>query len=147
MQLSSKTKVVLVLIVIIILFLLFYRGKTAGVSQNQGQVTEGTEVGDGKQDPQNQALAQDVIAKVKKHIDLSLEGEPTVATIIDAEKLKEKNPFYAKAQNGDYLVVTQTRAILYDPNADVLLDVVPVQIQQPASSKAASSAPKVVPKK
>ena len=35
----------------------------------------------------------------------------------------------SKAENGDHLVVTPERAILYDPDEDVILDVVPVQVQ------------------
>lgn len=80
-----------------------------------------------------EAVAREVLAKVGTHIVLpTTSPAPTVATIVNAEELKKDNPFYAPAKNGDHLVITRTRAILYDPAADKILDVVPVQIT-PAS--------------
>ncbi|TSC78806.1 MAG: Uncharacterized protein G01um101425_965 [Candidatus Peregrinibacteria bacterium Gr01-1014_25] len=82
---------------------------------------------------QNQEQANKILAKVKKHIVLDDKVQPTVAAIIDVKKLREQNPFYNKAENGDFLIVTQTRAVLYDPDKDMILDVAPVQLQQPAA--------------
>lgn len=88
---------------------------------------------------QNQEQANEIIAKVKQHMDLDTSVQPTVATIVDVNKLRQQNAFYNKAQNGDFLIVTPTRAILYDEQKDVVIDVVPVQIQQnPATTPAAA---------
>jgi len=84
--------------------------------------------------PEGIAQAQAIIEKVRKHIEIPNDVEPTVATIVDIEALKAKNSFYASAKNGDHLIVTPTRAILYDPDRDMILDVVPVQLQAPAST-------------
>ena len=81
---------------------------------------------------QNREAAQKVIERVKKHMVISTDIEPTVATIVKVEELRKKNPFYSKAENGDHLVVTTDRAILYDPDKDIILDVVPVQLQPAA---------------
>jgi hypothetical protein len=94
--------------------------------------------------PQNVAAAKQIVEKVKKHILLSTDVEPTVATIVDVDTLKARNEFYKNAKNGDHLVVTPTRAILYDPDKDIILDVVPVQLTPQAP--AATTAP-VAPKK
>jgi hypothetical protein len=80
----------------------------------------------------NQEKAKQVVDKVKKLIDIDTSVEPTVATIVDVEKLQQSNPFYNKAENGDYLIVTTTRAILYREESNLILDVVPVQIEQAA---------------
>jgi hypothetical protein len=80
----------------------------------------------------NQEKAHQIVEKVKKLMDIDTSVEPTVATIVDVAKLQAQNPFYNKAQNGDYLIVTQTRAILYREEDDIILDVVPVQIEAPA---------------
>lgn len=80
----------------------------------------------------NQEKAKNVVLRVKKLMDIDTSVEPTVATIVDVEKLREQNPFYNKAENGDYLVVTQTRAILYREEENLILDVVPVQIEPQA---------------
>ena len=83
--------------------------------------------------------AKAIIAKVKKHMIIQGDIEPTVASIIDVETLKKKNDFYKVAKNGDYLIVTPTRAILYSTEKDLILDVVPVQLQpatpQPTTPK------------
>jgi hypothetical protein len=96
---------------------------------------------------QNQEKAREILVRVRKHIDLPMDTEPTVAMIVDVTKLRERNPFYNKAENGDYLIVTPSRAVLFDPEMDVIIDVVPVQIEQPApegttaaTSQAASQA-------
>ncbi|MBT4119868.1 MAG: hypothetical protein HOE29_03035, partial [Candidatus Peribacter sp.] len=70
-------------------------------------------------------------------MDIPEDIEPTVATIVDVEILKEKNPFYAKAENGDHLIVTPTRAILYSSKTKKIIDVVPVQLEPVAGEGSA----------
>ena len=89
------------------------------------------------QPPQEEA--QKVLEKVSKLYALPAQPEPTVATIVDVETLRQKNAFYDRAKNGDLLIVTSDRAILYDPVKNVIVDVVPIQIQAAASSPAAQS--------
>lgn len=84
---------------------------------------------------ENQEKARQVVDKVQLLMDIDTTVEPTVATIVDVEKLQEQNPFYDKAVNGDYLIVTPTRAILYREEENIILDVVPVQIEQPAGEQ------------
>lgn len=74
------------------------------------------------------AVVTEILAKVRTHIDLPEDAQATVATIVDVEQLRAENPFYEKANNGDYLIVTNTRAILYAADRDVIIDVVPVQM-------------------
>ncbi len=64
--------------------------------------------------------------------------DPTVATIVDVDALRKTNTFYAKAENGDTLVVTADRAILYDPKKKIILDVVPVQIQPQGANRSSA---------
>lgn len=85
---------------------------------------------------QNQEKAKEIVAMVRKLIDIPADVEPTVAAIVDVEKLREQNKFYDKAQNGFYLIVTAERAILFDPNAQLIVDVVPVQIEDNAAAGA-----------
>ena len=90
-------------------------------------------------DPQNVAAAKEIVDKVRKHIIVPSDVEPTVATIVDVETLKSRNEFYKDAKNGDNLIVTPTRAILYDPDRDIILDVVPVQLTPQAASSSAAA--------
>jgi len=77
--------------------------------------------------PKERERATRIVNKVKKLINIG-DIEPTVATIVDVETLRERNPFYEKAENGDFLIVTASRAILYDEDKNIILDVVPVQV-------------------
>ena len=77
---------------------------------------------------QNQEKASKIVRKVRILMEIG-DVEPTVATIIDVEALRKRNPFYNKAENGDYLIVTPERAILYREETNRILDVVPVQLK------------------
>lgn len=75
-------------------------------------------------------IADETLKKVRNHIEIPEEQQPTVATIVDVERLRETSEFYNKAENGDNLVLTENRAILYDPDRDIIIDVVPVVLDQ-----------------
>lgn len=77
----------------------------------------------------NEELAQQIIQEVRALIDIPADIEPTVATIVDVDALRARNPFYNKAENGDHLVVTTERAILYRSSEKKIIDVVPVQLE------------------
>ncbi len=85
---------------------------------------------------QNEEAAKKIVEQVRLLIDIPQGIEPTVAAIVDVNVLRERNPFYDKAKNGDYLIVTSDRAILFDAAQNKILDVVPVQLQQNAASSA-----------
>ncbi|MCH8748864.1 hypothetical protein IH781_03910 [Patescibacteria group bacterium] len=76
------------------------------------------------------SIAQEVLNNVRVLIDLPTDPEPTVATITDINRLREANEFYNKAENGDHLIITERRAILYDPDRNIILDVVPVSLNR-----------------
>lgn len=80
-----------------------------------------------------QEVANEVLGKVRRHIIVAEEPQPTVATIVDINRLKESSEFYNVAENGDHLIITEKRAILYDPDSDIILDVVPVRLNRNAS--------------
>jgi hypothetical protein len=89
---------------------------------------------------QNREAAERIVERVRKLYAIPADVEPTVATIVDVEALRSRNPFYNKAENGDHLVVTTDRAILFDPDKNMILDVVPVQLQQAQPQQAAPAA-------
>jgi hypothetical protein len=80
--------------------------------------------------------ADQILKELRNLIDIPEDIEPTVATIIDVELLRAKNPFYEKAENGDHLIVTPTRAILYSSKTKRIIDVVPVQLEPVAGGSA-----------
>ena len=101
------------------------------------ELTMQVEQQQGGNQAQNQEVAKQVVEKVRRLFVISADADPTVATIVDVNQLRARNAFYNKAKNGDHLIVTSDRAILYDPVADKIIDVVPVQIQ--AQQQAAAS--------
>lgn len=57
----------------------------------------------------------DVMQQLSEHFEINTSVEPTVAAIANADKLKKQNDFYARAKNGDVLVVTEDYAFIVDP--------------------------------
>lgn len=81
---------------------------------------------------------KDLVNQISKHFDLPADEIPTVAVISDTSKLQNQ-AFFAKAKNGDKILVyaNAKKAILYDPAADKILDVAPINF----SSQSASISP------
>lgn len=86
-------------------------------------------------DPQkvSQEENEKVIAAVGKLV-LLPEGEaPTIATVTDPEKLKAEQAFFAKAANGDkVLIYTRAlKAIMYRPTENKIIEIAPLVIGSP----------------
>ncbi len=78
---------------------------------------------------------QSVTASLKKLMDLPTDEEPTIATIMDKEKLKDQ-PFFAKAENGDKVIIYTKagKAILFRVSANRIIDVAPINLGQSAAT-------------
>ena len=93
-----------------------------------------------------------LVARVGRLIVLPTDETPTIATVTDLEKLKDQ-PFFANAKNGDKVLLYSKarKAILYDPVADKIIEVAPVNLDRPAASAlprpAAASTPEAAIKK
>lgn len=89
---------------------------------------------------------QKLISQLKKFIDLPVKEDPTIATIIDATKLKDQ-PFFANAKNGDKVIlyVKARKAILYRPSEIKIIDVSPLTLEsQKTDSQNQTASVKVV---
>ncbi|MEK7550438.1 MAG: hypothetical protein AAB535_01490 [Patescibacteria group bacterium] len=82
---------------------------------------------------------KDVTEKLGKIYDLPKDEEPTVATVLDKEKLKDQ-PFFARAENGDKVVIfTKSQlAILFRVSENKIITVAPVSLQEPKPSPEAT---------
>lgn len=107
-----------VIFAFVILTLLAVAGSSAGIYYYFQYKTLQRRIND------PQAQVKDVLAKVGKLIDLPTGEEPTVATVNDAEKIRNQ-PFFTKAQNG-YTVILYTNsrmAILFDDKNNKIINV------------------------
>jgi hypothetical protein len=70
----------------------------------------------------------DLIAKVSKHIIVPSDEEPTIATIVDAEKLSQDQAFYSNVKDGDKVLIYMNaqKALIYRESEDLLVNVGPV---------------------
>ena len=63
-----------------------------------------------------------VMKQLEKHMEVPSGEEPLVATITDAIKLKETEPFYKNAKNGDKVVIWKEKALIYRVEDDKIID-------------------------
>lgn len=73
--------------------------------------------------------AKQLSEEVGKLIELPSDEVPTIATVVDVEKVKSQ-PFFANAQNGDKVLLYSktSKAILYRPSAKRIIEVAPINL-------------------
>jgi len=84
----------------------------------------------------SQNEVKEITDKLGKIYDLPKDEEPTVATVLDKEKLKDQ-AFFAKAENGDKVVIfTKSQlAILFRASEGKIITVSPVSLQEPQTAE------------
>jgi hypothetical protein len=103
-----------------------------------------TKVGSVKTNEQAQQDAQaevkDIVLKVSKLILLPQGEDPTLATVVDPERLRDQ-PFFARTSKGDkVLIYTKAKkAILYNPTVDKIVEVAPISLGNPTATSGDSS--------
>ncbi len=81
-----------------------------------------------------------VVEQVAKLVILPENEEPTVATVLDLEKVKDQ-PFFAKAKVGDVVLIyiNARKAFLYDPKLKKLIEVASLGSKNYASTTSSVS--------
>jgi len=86
-----------------------------------------------KKNPNQAAQAEttQLVAAVGKLIDLPKDETPTIATVLDKEKLKGQD-FFLNAENGDKILIytKDKKVIIYRPTQNKLINVGPIAIDQ-----------------
>ncbi len=82
---------------------------------------------------QSQVEVSELISKVSALIELPSDEQPTIATVSDVEALRQTQPFFSKAENGDRVLIFTgaKRAIVYREATNKIIDVGAVNIQAP----------------
>ncbi len=91
-------------------------------------------------DPQKEL--DQTIKMIGKHLVLPDNEVPTMATVSDPEKLRDQ-PFFIKAKKGDKVLIyaDSQKAILYDPVADRIVEVAPINASTATQAQNAQSVP------
>jgi hypothetical protein len=78
----------------------------------------------------------DIVSAVGRHILLPADEKPLIATVADIDLLLEKEPFYKGAKNGDILLLYPNagKAILYNQEGDIIVNVGPIVLDQTADN-------------
>lgn len=81
-----------------------------------------------------------LLEKLGKIMDLPTDEVPQIATVSDSEKLRNQ-PFFSKAKNGDKVIIYSIakKAILYDPVANKIIEVAPVNIGTSSATTTSST--------
>lgn len=77
-------------------------------------------------------------AEVSKLVNVPTGEEPTIATVVDVNKLKDQS-FFANAENGDkvFMYAKAKKAILYRPSTNKIIELAPINSQQNTPDKQA----------
>ena len=84
-----------------------------------------------KENPRIIAVTEtdELVKEVGKIMELPADETPTIATVMDKEKVKDQ-PFFTKAENGDKLLAytKNQKAILYRPSTRKIIEVAPIYL-------------------
>lgn len=116
---SKKGALVAVLMVALIAAAVFLITDRARLSREVSKLSEAQSQ---QQTPEDEA--EQLVGEVSRLIELPSDETPTIATVTDSTKVKDK-AFFANAQNGDkvLLYAKASKAVLYRPSTHKLIEV------------------------
>jgi hypothetical protein len=123
---EKNTKAVFFVVLLIAMFLSagYLYLKNGGIGNNTDQASQQQNQAVDTVSQDASAVPQTILEKVKKHIVVTEEDIPYIATITNIDLVKDKNPdFYANASDGDKVVVWKDRAIIYSESKDRIVAV------------------------
>lgn len=122
----------IVIIVIFIVIILGLAGTVTFYFYNKFQQAQYLLQNPSEATKQETRLLTGAISKLMR---LPEDEDPSIATVLDRDKLKDQE-FFAHAENGDkILLYTKTRkAILYRPSKNIIIDVADMSISSPSAN-------------
>ncbi|MGB0756888.1 MAG: hypothetical protein ACPGO5_00350 [Patescibacteria group bacterium] len=80
--------------------------------------------------PYSEADIESLLQTISERIDLPDEV-PLIAKVENAAALKVDQPFYDDVQNGDIVLLFATKAVIYRPDEDIIINVGPLLYVDP----------------
>lgn len=82
------------------------------------------------------------VAEVGKLIDVPADETPTIATVVDREKLKDQK-FFGRVENGDKVLIyaNAKKVYLYRPSSKKIIEVGTLNVEQAGSTSQSKSVP------
>ncbi|OGG03876.1 hypothetical protein A2Z33_00730 [Candidatus Gottesmanbacteria bacterium RBG_16_52_11] len=130
-ELKVYRSVGLGIVFILLIGVIAVTGKLYWDSRNQ--LLELKEDLSGNPSPAQAATDAEVIERVRAHMVMP-DGTPKVITVTGVADLRAEQPFFAKAQEGDKLLVYPQSVILYSPTLDRVVEVAQIRYNQPTPS-------------
>lgn len=84
--------------------------------------------------------AVDLKDKIARLLELPTDETPTVATVVDADKVREQ-AFFANSRNGDKILLFSTtgKAVLYRPTTNKIVEIAPISLGDQSDQQDAES--------
>ncbi len=144
---SRKIIIGVVVVLVVIAFMLYRSEQSRRETETRLEETaaELVQIQEGSTQQTSEALNQEVLAQVGTLMQLPTDTTSTVATITDVDRLREANEFFNQARNGNFLIITSSRAILYDREANIIVDVAPYRSAVPSDDSEESPDPSASP--
>ncbi len=113
--------IIIILLLVLIIFSLFYltKQKTTKPTNNPNVSSNPNIV--------SQTEVEAIVSRVGMLIDLPKDETPTLATVLDKDKLKDQ-PFFANAQNGDKILIyiKAKKSIIWRPSENKIINSGPI---------------------
>jgi hypothetical protein len=117
-------KIILGLVVVCVVALGGWWAFHAGSDDTLANISAGVKLTD--------AQVQTIIDRIGKFMVVPTDEKPSVVVLRDVQSLQAQQPFYDGAKDGDILIIYSNRAIIYDPAANKLVSVSPIQQASPS---------------
>lgn len=130
-------------VIVVIIFLVLASGAGLGYKKYTALMAENRRLAN------PQAAAEDETMRLKNEVGQLIElpnEKPTIATVVDVEKLKGQ-PFFANAQKGDrvLLFAEAKKAILYREGSKKIIEIAPINIGASGVAGQSTSQPNSTP--
>jgi hypothetical protein len=119
----KKVFIILGIVILVLIGISFFKKANDAKKLSPG-ASQGTTLSDNE--------VENIVKMVRKHIVVPNE-KPNVGVVTDITSLIQNEPFYQGAKNGDVLLIypSISRAILFDLEKDVIINVGPVVFENP----------------